>query len=483
MLDTVIRGGWVVTPHSEGHLDIGIAGERIASVGSPGLVPVPEGAAVIDAAGKVVTPGGIESHAHIHEPMYRGWTGGADVWLQPPEGATRAAAFGGTTTVLSFAFLDVHVTDRAYDTTEAVAQRREIFTGRSFVDFAFHPVITGSASAETLASIATTIDQGTPSFKVFTTDVTTGQAGIRIDHGSVLAAMRIAQEAGGIVMVHAEDDDLIKYNEARLKSEGRNQLQNIRCAHTPFGEALAFRQVAALAAEAGAAAYFVHTTAGESVGVVAGERRRGRPVYAETLHNLLCFSEEDYLKPDGARYHIGMGLPSPEDRAQLWEGVTGGDIATVATDEYTTSLDVKLGGHDIETVPGGHVGIETRGTILLSEGHKRGRLSLRRFVELFATNPARIFGLYPRKGVIEPGADADLAIWDLDVERTITMADLHHDGDYSPWEGWEVSAWPVMTVLRGKPIVSGGELRVGADYGQWQPRTIDPEILEHPVVT
>lgn len=168
------------------------------------------GARNFDATGRIITPGGIESHAHIHEPMYRGWTGGADVWLQPPEGATRAAAFGGTTTVLSFAFLDVHVTDRAYDTTEAVAQRREIFTGRSFVDFAFHPVITGSASAETLASIATAVEQGTPSFKVFTTDVTTGQAGIRIDHGSVLAAMRIAQEAGGIVMVHAEDDDLIK---------------------------------------------------------------------------------------------------------------------------------------------------------------------------------------------------------------------------------------------------------------------------------
>ena len=244
---------------------------------------------MIDATGRVVTPGGIESHAHIHEPMYRGWTGGEEVWLQPPEGATRAAAHGGTTTVLSFAFLDVHVTDRAYDTTEAVAQRREIFTGRSYVDFAFHPVITGSASAETLASLATAVDQGTPSFKVFTTDVTTGQAGIRIDHGSVLAAMRIAREAGGIVMVHAEDDDLIKYNEARLKREGRNQLQNIRCAHTPFGEALAFRQVAALAAEAGAATYFVHTTAGESVGVVAAERQRGRPVYAETLHKPVVF--------------------------------------------------------------------------------------------------------------------------------------------------------------------------------------------------
>ena len=147
--------------------------------------------------GRVVTPGGIEAHAHIHEPMYRGWSGGGDVWLQPPEGATRAAAHGGTTTVLSFAFLDVHMTDRAFDTTEAVDRRKEIFSGRSFVDYAFHPVITGSASPETPATIGTAVEGGTPSSKVFNTDVTTGQSGIRIDHGSALAAMRIAREAGG----------------------------------------------------------------------------------------------------------------------------------------------------------------------------------------------------------------------------------------------------------------------------------------------
>ena len=315
----------------------------------------------------------------------------------------------------------MHVTDRAVDCVAAVHDRKQIFHGRSYIDYAFHPVITGSASPETLATIQPAIEQGTPSFKVFTTDVTTGQSGIRIDHGSVLAALRIAKDAGGIVMVHAEDDDLLKYNEARLKRDGTNQLANVRCAHTPFGEALAFKQVAALASRAEAAVYFVHATAGESVDVVAAERRRDRPVYAETLHNLLCFSNQDYLKQDGAKYHIGMGLPTPEDRVQLWEGVAAGNIATVATDEYTTPFSVKMGGHDIETVPGGHVGIETRGMILLSEGYQKGRLSLRRFVELFATNPARIFGLYPRKGVIQPGSDADLAIWDLNGRHTIAI--------------------------------------------------------------
>ena len=481
MIDRVIAGGWVVTPDVEGLMDVGISGEQIAYVAPAGTIPVPESAERIDATGLVVTPGGIESHAHVHEPMYRGWTEGRDVWLQSPEGATRAAAFGGTTTVLSFAFLDVHVADKPYDTLEAIEQRRSIFTGRSFVDFAFHPVMTGSASPETLASIRTAIEAGTPSFKLFTTDVTTGQSGIRIDRGAMLDALRIAADAGGLIMVHAEDDDLLKYNEARLRRSGKNQLEHMREAHTPFGEALALAETSRLAREAGAAVYFVHLTAGAALDVVRVERAAGRPIYGETLHNLLCFNDRDYLRPDGARFHIGMGLAAPEDQAALWEGILDGSIATLATDEYTTSLAVKMGGHDIETVPGGHVGIETRGMILYTEGVQRRGLSLRRFVDLFATNPARLFGLYPRKGAIAPGSDADLALWDPTAHRTITMGDLHHDGDYSPWEGWEVGVWPVSTYLRGQPVVAAGKLLGGPDRGQWISRRIDPEVLANPM--
>jgi dihydropyrimidinase len=481
--DRVVAGGWVVTPNAEGLMDIGIEGERIAWVAPAGEGPQAEAAEVIDATGMVVTPGGIESHAHIHEPMYRGWTGGAEVWLQSPEGATRAAAFGGTTTVMSFAFLDVHVVDKPYDTLEAVEQRRAIFTGRSYADFAFHPVMTGSASPETLASIRTAIEAGTPSFKLFTTDVTTGQAGIRIDRGAMLDAFRIAADAGGLIMVHAEDDDLLKYNEARLRRAGTNQLEHIREAHTPFGEALAFTETARLAAEARAAVYFVHATAGAALDVVRSERAAGRPVYAETLHNLLCFNDLDYRRPNGARFNIGMGLASPADQAALWAGVLDGTVATLSTDEYTTPLAVKMGGHDIETVPGGHVGIETRGMILFSEGVQKRGLPLRRFVDLFASNPARLFGLYPRKGAIQAGSDADLAIWDRSTTRTITMADLHHDGDYSPWEGWEVGAWPVATLLRGRPIVRDGALLGRPTDGQWLPRRIDADVLAGPAVT
>jgi dihydropyrimidinase len=482
MIDLVLRGGWVVTPNGEGIMDLGISGERIAFVAAPGEVAVDPAVPVIDATDRIVTPGGIESHAHIYEPMYRGWTADREVWLQSAEGATRAAAFGGTTTVLSFAFLDVHVADRAYDTTEAVEQRQAVFAGRSYVDFGFHPVLTGSAEPETLASIRSAVEQGTPSFKLFTTDVTTGQAGIRINRGSMLDAFRTAAEVGGLLMVHAEDDDLVKYHESRLRREGANQLANIRQAHTPFGEALAFSEVARLAEAADAAVYFVHVTAGAALDVVRADRARGRPVYAETLHNLLCFSDDYYRRPDGARYHIGMGLPSLADQAALWQGVHDGSVATIATDEYTTPLAVKMGGHDIETVPGGHVGIETRGIILFSEGVQKRGLPLRRFVDLFATNPARLFGLYPRKGVILPGSDADLVVWDQAGARTISMADLHHDGDYSPWEGWKVGAWPIVTILRGRPIVRDGQLLGDPSRGQWVARQISAEVLEGPSV-
>jgi dihydropyrimidinase len=299
----------------------------------------------------------------------------------------------------------------------------------------------------------------------------------------MLDALRIASEAGGLIMVHAEDDDLLKHHEARLKREGANQLANVRQAHTAFGEALAFSEVAGLTAEAAAAVYFVHLTAGASLDVVRRERRRGRPVYAETLHNLLCFTDRDYAKPDGARYHIGMGLASPEDQAMLWTGVLDGSVATLATDEYTTPYAVKMGGRDIETVPGGHVGIETRGTILFSEGVQKRGMSLRRFVDLFSSNPARLFGLYPRKGAIQPGSDADFAIWDPVARRRISMTDLHHDGDYSPWEGWEVGVWPGATILRGRPIVQHGELLGDASLGQWLPRRIAPDVLRAPTVT
>jgi dihydropyrimidinase len=479
VIDLLIRGGHVVTPFEEGELEIGIRGETIAFVARPGAIDVDAGR-VVDATGKLVFPGGVEAHAHIHEPMHRGWTHGEEVWLQAPEGATRAALFGGTTTVLSFAFMDVHVEAREFDANVAVAHRRAIFAERSHTDFAFHPVLTGTPSDATLATIADAVADGTATFKFFTTDLTTTQRGIRLDNGSARALLAECARLGAVAMVHAEDDDLIKHMEAKLKQEGRAQLRNAHLVHTNVGEEIAVRTVAALAEEEGAAVYVAHVCGAPARDAIAERRAAGRPIYGEALHNCMCFSLDDYDRPDGAKYHIGMGLRPREDGEALWAGLRDGRLSTLATDEYTTSYAVKMAGTDIETTPGGHVGIETRGPIGFSEGVGKRGFSLRRFVEVFATNPARITGLYPRKGVIAPGSDADLVIWDPDAERTIAIGDLHHDGDYSPWEGWEVRGWPATTILRGRVVVEGGELHGEPGDGVFVPRKIEPDVLQRP---
>ena len=354
MIDLLIRGGHVVTPFDEGDLEIGIEGETIAFVAPPGTVDV-EAGRVIDATGRLVFPGGVEAHAHIHEPMHRGWSQGREEWLQSPEGATRAALFGGTTTVLSFAFMNVHVEAQEFDANAAVEHRREIFGARSYADFAFHPVLTGTPSDATLASIADAVADGTATFKFFTTDLTTTQSGIRLDNGSARALLQECARLGAVAMVHAEDDELIKYMEAKLKRDGRAQLRNAHLVHTNVGEEVAVRTVAALAEEAGAAVYFAHVCGAPARDAIAARRAAGQPVYGEAL----------------------------------WDGLCDGRLSTLATDEYTTSYAVKMAGTDIETTPGGHVGIETRGMIGFSEGVGKHGFSLRRFVEVFSTNPAR----------------------------------------------------------------------------------------------
>ncbi|HSK15668.1 MAG TPA: amidohydrolase family protein [Gaiellaceae bacterium] len=482
MIDLLVTGGTVVTPGRTALLDVAVSGERIAAVAEPGVLPA-GGARILDATGNLVLPGGVEPHAHIFEPMYRGWSGGEEVWLQGVEGATRAAIFGGTTTVLSFAFMAVHVTEEQFHAGRAVEHRREVFAGSSHTDFGFHPVLTGSPSERTIATVGEAVQDGTATMKLFTTDLTTGQAGVRIDNGSALAVMRECAAHGAMVMVHAEDDDLIKHMEARLAETGEDRvLANVSLVHTTLGEELAVRSVARMAEEAGAGLYVVHVGGREPLDAIAELRARGLPVYGETLHNLLCFSTDHYARPDGAKYHIGMGLKPPGHQEPLWEGLADGRLSTLATDEYTTSFAVKMAGATIQTTPGGHVGVETRGTIGYSEGVAAGRMPLERFVEVFSTSPARLMGLYPRKGVIAPGSDADLVLWDPDAERTIALDDLHHDSDYSPWEGWDVRGWPVTTVLRGKVVVEDGRLLGTPADGRWLPRRIDPELLAGPAL-
>jgi len=476
MLDLIITGDRVVTPERTGAFEIGIHEGIIVYVAERGRLQV-EARRVIDAGDRVVLPGGVEAHAHIAEPMYTGWTRGEEVWLQSPEGATRAAIFGGTTTVVSFAFMDVHTRQRAFDANEAVRGRIAVFEGHAYTDFAFHPVLTGTPSPATLASVAEAIDDGTPSIKVFTTDVTTGQDGVKIDSGALLDLAQVIAARNGILVAHAEDDELVKYKEATLAREGRDHWYNLHLVHTNLSEDIAFYKVTRLAAEAGCALYFMHVTGAAGVASIAQARTRGQAVYGEVLHNYLCFTAEDYKQPDGGKYQTYPALKSEADRQALWDALARGGLDTVATDEYTTSYQIKTQGKTLATACGGHAGIETRGMIAFSEGVAQGRISLERFVEVFSTNPARILGLYPRKGVIAPGSDADLVLWDTQGTRTIRMADLHHEGDYSIWEGWTVRGWPETTILRGKVMVEDGRLLGSPTDGRFVKRKMLPRTL------
>jgi dihydropyrimidinase len=474
MIDLIVRGGQVVTPQGVGTWDIGIEGERIAAVAAPGLLPAGP-ARVIDAAGLVVVPGGIDPHTHLAHPIMSHPEHPA-ITLGP-EDDTRGMAFGGTTTHIDFCYVRPGTT-----IPEAIESRAARWKDRSYVDYAFHVTLCGALDLKTFEDIPEAIRQGYPSFKVFTTNVLPPhpkRAGNRLDFGRIQHAMERVAAHGGLMVVHAEDEDLVQFNYERFRAEGRLDGANLHLVHNKISELLAFRRTTALARHTGAAVYFVHTSAVEGVEAIAEARAAGLPVYGETLHQYACFNAEYYKTPRGFCSHTYPSLKFPEDQQALWTGLVKDGLSCLATDEYPTSLELKLRGRTIEDVTGGNVGAEARMGIAYSEGVVKRGMTLARFAEVTSTNAARVFGLYPKKGVIAPGSDADLAFIDPAIRKTLARADFHVT-DYSPWEGWEVAGWPVMTMLRGAVIVERGTLLGAMGAGRQLTRRIDPAILQRP---
>ncbi|MGH7841820.1 MAG: dihydroorotase [Steroidobacteraceae bacterium] len=474
MLDILIRGAEVVTPDGVGRWAIGVTGEKIAFVG-PEPSPAPDAARIIDASGKLAVPGGIEPHAHLASligmhPQQRLFTLG-------PEEDTRGMAFGGVTTHLDFVF--VHP---ATDIPTALARRLERWQGRSHIDYSFHVALGGALPLRVFEQMAEAIQEGFPSFKVFTNEVLPPhpqRRPFKLDFGRIGHAMERAARHGGIMVVHAEDDDLVQFNYEKFRAAGQTHGANLHLVHSKLSEQLAFARTITLARATGAAVYFVHTSAREGVEAVAEARGHNLPIYAETLHHYACFSTDDYRKPRGFCYHTYPSLKFPDDQQALWEGLLRDGVSTTATDEFPTALEVKLRGDQIDDVTGGNLGAEARMGIVYTEGVIKRGMSLRRFADVTSSNAARILGLYPRKGAIAAGSDADLCLIDPTIHKRLAREDFHVS-DYSPWEGWEVRGWPVMTILRGRPIVEGGRLVGALGDGRLVPRKIDPLILRRP---
>ena len=229
----------------------------------------------------------------------------------------------------------------------------------------------------------------------------------------------------------------------------------------------------------GSPVYFVHVSAQQGINAIGEARAKGQPVYGETLHNYCCFSAENYKEDNGMKYHTYPSLKSEEDRKALWQGIAQSGLHTMATDEYCTSWELKIQGRTISDVTGGHNGAETRVGVTYSEGVSRLGMSLQRFVDVTSANAAKIMGLYPRKGAIAPGSDADIVLIDPSIQRPMTMNDFHIT-DYSIWEGFQAAGWPVMTILRGQVAVENGELKTGLGTGKFISRKVNPEVTNKP---
>ena len=476
MLDLLIHGGTVVTPSGVGQFDIGIQGEKIVLISARNSI-IDEANRSIDATGKYVLPGGIEPHTHIATRVSEEWAGRPGVMTQSPEAASRAAAHGGVTTYIDFAG-GMEGTEEGDQSDKSIMARldarRGVFSGHSYTDFAFHFTFAGEVPTRTIEEIGEAVQSGVSSFKIFTT------FGSKVPYGHLWAIFEAVGNSGGIMAVHAEDDDMVKYMEAKLIREGRDQGYNLHLAHNNISEDISFRKIIRLSEHTETGIYFVHTTAKEGAYAIADARNKQLPVYGEALHNYLHFTHDHYREPEGTAIHTYPAIKHASDRDGLQDSLINGTLSTPATDEYTTYKDIKLSGNTIETVCGGHNGIETRLPVVYTKFVSTGRISIEKFVDITSTNAAKILGMYPQKGAIATGSDADIVLFDPDMNKTITLDGLHADSDYSIWEGFECQGYPVMTILRGKIIVENGELKGSPSDGNWLARKVASSVLANP---
>jgi dihydropyrimidinase len=474
MLDLVIRGNRVVTPQGVGAFDLAIEGEKIVAVARAGTFGPQTTQRLIDAGDGIVMPGGIDPHVHCSWPVPSG-PGGTPGLSEPPSVVSRAALYGGTTTLIDFAQRKVGTS-----IPDTLKQRDQEWIGQCYCDYSYHILLEGSLEPEIFGQIEEAIRAGYPTVKLFTTNVRPVRTGRMVDFGDIWEVFQAVASAGGMCVMHSEDNDIVMHMYDRLFREGRAGFENMAEVHNALSEDLSFRRVIRLAESVpGMAIYFMHVSAETGVEAIREARARGSAVYGETLHQYLMYTAEDYKRPNGQMYHTYPSLKSAADQAALWAGTADGAINTVATDEVCCTLAVKLRGNRIDDTTGGNSGVEPRLAVMYTEMVERRGYSLQKFVDLTSTNAAKIMGLYPRKGALIVDSDADITI--LDTSRRLTVSkEMLHETDYSPWEGHEVHAWPSMTVLRGKVKVENGRLLGDPSDGEYLYRKISDEIRHGP---
>lgn len=447
--DTLIRGGTVVTAADTLPCDVAIGGGQIVALGED----LGEASEVVDATGKLVLPGGIDSHVHLAQP-----SGPGIVMADDFASGTRAAAFGGNTMVLPFA-----MQQKGESLREVVKQYHAKADGQCYVDVSFHLIIADATERVLGQELPALVNDGYTSFKVFMT-----YEGLALSDLEMLNVMSVARETGALVMVHAENYDAIRFLTDRLERAGKTAPKFHATSRPIPVEREATHRAISLSEIVDVPIMIVHVSNREAMEEIRRAQQRGLKIYGETCPQYLVLTEKDLegLNMEGAKY---VCSPPPRDKASqqaCWEGLQYGVFSLFSSDHcpFRYNEQGKLapkGRTSFRWVPNGIPGVETRLPILFSEGVGKGRITLNDFVALTATNHAKTYGLYPKKGTIEVGSDADIAIWDPDRRVTISQKLMHGGCDYTPYEGIEVTGWPVSTMVRGKFVVRDGQL-IGA---------------------
>ena len=452
-MDMVIRNATLVTHKETFRGEIGIQAGKIAKIGER----ISEGVITIDVSGKLIFPGIIEAHTHMETPV-KGYVSSDDFST-----GTKAAAAGGVTTIIDFT-----IQAKGQSLKESIEERKRQANGRVYIDYALHCNLT-DFNVSFLREIPEIIASGITSFKVF---MAYRNEGIMVSNENLKLLLKETRKYGGLVQVHAENGFLLDYLVEKAIQRGNTSPLFHPKTRPNYVEEEAGVRAIVLAEEVGGNLYLVHLSTREAVEAVKWGKERGVKLFAETCPQYLLLTEEVYQWDDASYYITSPPLRSEEDKEALWQGIREGTIDVVATDHCPFTRAQKDGGKDIffET-PNGLPGVETLLPLIYSEGAVKRGLSPNKLVELLAYNPAKIFGLYPRKGAITEGSDADLVIFNPEKEMKIRANELHMNLDFSPYEGLTIKGVPELTISRGEIIYEQGNFPASQGRGKFVPTT------------
>jgi dihydropyrimidinase len=436
--DFVIRGGIVVAPAGASPADLLVSGGRIAAVGR---VPEEEGLATVEAFGLLVLPGAIDPHVHFADSSMN------TISVHNFETGTRAAAFGGVTTVIDFSN---QAPGRPL--SETLETKFRAAEGRAFVDWGVHPVIT-DPRPEVLDEIPGIVRGGAPTFKCY---MTYRKEGLMVGDDAIRSVLARIEKAGGTLLVHAEDNDVVEAGVSALVRAGKTAPIYHARSRPAEAETRAVLRLIDAARVTGGRIFIVHLASADGLAAISAARAGGISIAAETCTHYLVFTEEMLERPDGIKWICSPPLRPEAVRDELWRGVADGRIALVSSDDAAYSWRAKLMGQArFDKCPNGIPGVEVRLPLLYSEGVVQGRITLERLAEITAAEPARVFGLAPRKGALAPGADADIVLFDPGARWRMGLETLHMAADWSAYEGIEVTGRVVKVFSRGELIVDG----------------------------